>query len=89
VAKEEVLRFKLARLEEQKNIYWRQRAKVHWPQEGDRNTHFFQKYASERRKRSRLNRLVLDDGRIVEREEEMLEQVSNYYKNLFTSNAGN
>lgn len=89
VAKEEVLRFKLARLEEQKNIYWRQRAKVHWPQEGDRNTHFFHKYASERRKRSRLNRLVLDDGRIVEREEEMLEQVLNYYKNLFTSNAGN
>jgi hypothetical protein len=57
--------------------------------DGDKNTHFFHKYASERRKRSRLDRLVLDDGRVVEREKEILVQVSDYYKNLFTSNAGN
>lgn len=31
----------------------------------------------------------MDDGRVVEREEEILVQVSDYYKNLFTSNAGN
>lgn len=31
----------------------------------------------------------MDGGRIVEQEEEILEQVSNYYKNLFTSSAGN
>ena len=31
----------------------------------------------------------MDDGRVVEREEEILVQVSDYYKNLFISNAGN
>jgi hypothetical protein len=87
VDREEVLKHKLLKLEEQKNIYWRQRAKVHWLKDGDRNTHFFHKYASERRKSSRSNRLVEDGGRLVEREEEMLETVANYYKNLFTAHA--
>ena len=32
---------------------------------------------------------MLDDGKLVEREEEILVQVSNYYKHLFTSSAGN
>lgn len=83
------MKFKLGRLEEQKNIYWRQRAKVHWLRDGDRNTRFFHHFASERRKRSRLSRLVVEGGRVVEREEEILEQVSDYYKMLFTSSAGN
>lgn len=74
----ELLKFKLERLEEQKNLYWWQKAIVHWLENGDRNTNFPPQYTSERR-RSRVRRIVLDDGRVVEDEKEMLRLVSNFY----------
>lgn len=40
VRREEILRFKLEKLEEKKNLYWRQRAKAHWLDKGDRSTRF-------------------------------------------------
>jgi hypothetical protein len=88
VGREEILRYKLDRLEEQRNLYWRQRAKVHWLKEGDRNTRFYHQYASERRRRSRIMRLVQEDGGVVEEEEAIKNLVANSYKDLFTSHAG-
>ena len=70
-------------------MYGRQRAKVHWLENGDRNTNFFHQYASERRRRGRVSRIVPDDGRVVDDEGEMLGLVSNFYKDLFASNVGN
>ena len=42
VTKEAVLRFKVDRLEEQIDIFWKQRAHVNWLMKGDGNTTFFQ-----------------------------------------------
>lgn len=36
------------KLLERQEIYWHQRAKQFWLQQGDQNTHFFHKYASSR-----------------------------------------
>jgi hypothetical protein len=66
VHSEEILKFKLEKLEEKRNLYWRQRAKVHWLEKGDRNTRFFHQYASEWKRRSHINKLVKDDGVLVE-----------------------
>jgi hypothetical protein len=41
VAREDILRYKLQRLEEQVDIYWKQRAHVNWLQKGDPHTSFF------------------------------------------------
>jgi hypothetical protein len=41
VTKEAVLHFKVDRLEEQIDIYWKQRAHVNWLMKGDRNMTFF------------------------------------------------
>lgn len=49
VAREAVLRYRLDRLEEQIDIYWKQRAHVNWLEKGDRNTAFFHQACSERR----------------------------------------
>jgi hypothetical protein len=50
VRREHLIRFKLDRLEEQRELYWRQRAHVHWMKGGDKNTIFFHTVASERKK---------------------------------------
>jgi hypothetical protein len=38
VRREQVIRFKLNKLEEQRDLYWRQRAHVNWMKNGDKNT---------------------------------------------------
>jgi hypothetical protein len=48
--REAVWSFKVDRLEEQINIYWKQRAHANWLQFGDRNTSFLLKACSERRR---------------------------------------
>lgn len=89
VNKEQLLRYKLEKLEEQKDIYWKQRAHVHWLKNGDRNTKFFHKQATERRRRSRIRRLVQEDGGMVTDGREIHTLITEYYKTLFLSNAGN
>lgn len=41
IEKEGVLRYRLEKVEDQIDSYWRQRAHVKWMQHGDRNTAFF------------------------------------------------
>lgn len=50
VGREAVLSFKVDRIEEQIDIYWRQRAHVNWLEKGDRDTSFFHRACSERKK---------------------------------------
>lgn len=89
VGREEVLKYRLDKLKEQRHLYWKQRAHAHWLDKGDRNTKYFHQYATERRRRSRIHRLVADDGVIVEQETEKRALITNYYQILFHSNAGN
>jgi hypothetical protein len=86
--KEEVLRYKLNKLEEQKELYWKQRAHMHWMKDGDRNTKYFHSVATERRKMNRIKKLRREDNVVVEEEEEMKEVASNYFLNLFQASPG-
>jgi hypothetical protein len=88
VHKEEVLRFKLSRLEDQRELYWRQRAHINWMKGGDKNTKYFHSHASDRKRINRIKKLKKESGEVVEEEEAMKEVVTNYFINLFTSNAG-
>jgi hypothetical protein len=88
VRKEEVLRFKLSRLEDQKELYWKQRAHVNWMQGGDRNTNFFHAAATERKKQNHVKCLKRENGVVVEAEEAMKDVATNYFSELFTSTAG-
>jgi hypothetical protein len=87
VRKEAVLRYKLSKLEEQKEIYWKQRAHVHWMKEGDRNTKYFHTVASERKKLNKIVKLKREDGVVVEEQEAMKEVATNYFSNLFSSSS--
>jgi hypothetical protein len=88
VRKEEVLRFKLSRLEEQKELYWKQRAHVNWMKGGDRNTKFFHSAAMERKKMNHIRTLKTEDGGVAEAEEAKRDVAIDYFPQLFTSCAG-
>jgi hypothetical protein len=60
-----------------------------WLQHGDRNTKFFHKYASERRRTNKIRKLIKDDGDVVEETGAIQELVTNFYINLFQSHEGN
>jgi hypothetical protein len=49
---------KHARLLVQEETYWRQRAKMHWLQQGDLNTNFFHTTATVRSKAKKIMKLV-------------------------------
>jgi hypothetical protein len=88
VAREELLRYKLERVEEQIDVFWRQRAHVNWLQNGDKNTAFFHAACRERAKKNRIGRLRREDGGWMEGEEEERAFIANYFSLLFRSNGG-
>jgi hypothetical protein len=42
------------KLEEQKDIYWKQRANVQWLNSGDKNTKYFHAFALERKRMNKI-----------------------------------
>ncbi|XP_038985517.1 uncharacterized protein LOC120111723 [Phoenix dactylifera] len=50
----------------QQEILWRQKSRVQWIQEGDRNTRFFHQAAVIRRHRNRIRAIRDEDGQLVE-----------------------
>jgi hypothetical protein len=75
-------------LQDQLNVYGKQRARIAWLLKGDRNTKFFHAYASKRRRKNTIKQLKEDGGIVVEGERLKL-FVANHYQNLFMSHAGN
>ncbi|XP_040957843.1 uncharacterized protein [Gossypium hirsutum] len=69
--------------------YWEQRARINWLKYGDRNTAFFHKQASQRRKYNRIQRLKFDDGRETEDCREMEAIASSYFLKLFSTGGRN
>jgi hypothetical protein len=86
--KEQVLRYRLERVEEQWDTHWKQRAHVTWLQHGDRNTTYFHSVASERKKQNTIKKLRREGGLVVEGEENLQALVTNYFSGLFTPMAG-
>lgn len=86
VRREAVLSFKLDRMEEQVELYWKQRAHVNWLQKGDRNTTFFHHCCNERRQINRIGKLLKDDVSWVEEDRQIKLFITNHFSQLFRSN---
>jgi hypothetical protein len=50
--------YRLDKVEEQVDIFWRQRAHANWMEKGDMNTEFFHRWCSERRRRLVFGELI-------------------------------
>lgn len=85
VAGEEVARYRVERMEEQLNTYYKQHAHMTWLRKGDRNTSFFHASVKERRRTNRIGKLRREDGSWAVKEEEKKEVVTKYFAQLFRS----
>lgn len=85
----EVKRKELAELVEYlleiEEIHHLQRSRATWLKNGDRNTGFFQAFASARRKKNMIKKLKDGNGDLVEGTADLNSHIQNYFANLFTN----
>jgi hypothetical protein len=74
----------LCELFEREEIMARQRSRVNWLREGDRNTSFFHARASARRRTNKIDMLRHEDGSKCEAQSEIKCMVQSFYENLFS-----
>ncbi|GAU31579.1 hypothetical protein TSUD_54020 [Trifolium subterraneum] len=72
----------------QEEGYWKQRAKMHWLQEGDMNTKFFHMLAIVRSKKKKVKKLIADNGTEAHTQEELCEVDKSYFDTLFKPKDG-
>jgi hypothetical protein len=65
------------------DVFWRQRAKTHWLQDGDLNTKFFHAAATSRRKTNRILSLVDEAGHRVTEAPDICNVARDYFTNIF------
>lgn len=64
-----------------KEIKWKQKAKVQWLREGDKNTKFFHRIASSRRNTNFIHNLVEENGNEVNASD-LHNHITSYFMNL-------
>ena len=79
------LRKEINDLLDSEETIWRQRSKVHWYKEGDRNTKFFHARASERRRKNTILGLWNDNGEWCESKESITAIAISYFENIYST----
>ena len=81
----EVLALKeLEEWEFREEIFWKQKSRIDWLQEGDRNTAFFHNSVKARRHGNSLSSLVLPDGTQIFSREAISREAVQYFSDLFS-----
>ena len=79
------LRVEIQGLKYKEEIMWKQRSRVNWLREGDRNTRYFHCKANQRNKHNYILGFEDDNGLWTEDESHMGGLVEAYFTNIFTS----
>ena len=66
-------------------MFWKQKSRVFWLREGDRNTKFFHALTKQRRARSKITQFLDANGNTVEDEEGLVAMASSYFRQIFES----
>lgn len=67
----------------QEEVWMRQRSRVPWLREGDRNTGYFQAQAAQRRRTNIISGLRCSDGSACANEDEDKHEVQSFYQQLY------
>ncbi|XP_074320432.1 uncharacterized protein LOC141657179 [Silene latifolia] len=67
------------------HFYWKDRSRIRWLTDGDRNTAFFQKSVTIRRSFNRILSLTNNAGLTISGHDELNKHISTYFTDLFTS----
>jgi hypothetical protein len=76
---------RLVELHHREELMWRQRSRVQWLSEGDKNTYFFHQRASHRKNKNKIVRLTRPDGTVSDIPAEMKQMTRSFYDNLYRS----
>ncbi|CAL1377841.1 unnamed protein product [Linum trigynum] len=79
------LRTEVEELENNEEKYWKQRSRADWLKDGDKNTNFFHKKASARRRRNMLRKLRDEEDRMYTRKEALFKCFTDYFTSMFTA----
>lgn len=63
----------------------RQRSRVDWLLEGDRNTEFFHAHARSHKGTNKIHSLLREDGSLCDSQGEIKGMMQEFYENIFTS----
>ena len=69
----------------QEELYWRQRSRISWLQDGDRNTRYFHAMASQRKRNNHIKSLKNSEGYLVEDIVALHDMVRSYFNSLYHS----
>lgn len=81
------LTIRLQQLLSQEESYWTQRAKVIWLKDGDSNTSYFHRKASNRRRKNRLLGLFDENGIRHEDDKGVENVVTSYFQKMFSASS--
>ena len=66
-------------------MFWRQKSRVLWLREGDRNSKYFHALVKQRRAKNRITQLLDENGNVVEDEEGLVAIATSYFRQIFES----
>ena len=66
-------------------MFWKQKSRVFWLREGDRNTKFFHALTNQRRAENKITQLLDTYGNVVEDEEGLVAIATSYIRQIFES----
>ena len=64
-------------------IFWKQKARIEWLQEGDKNTAFFFNSVKARQHGNAISSLVTDRGEVISSTQDIANEAVHYFASLF------
>eukprot|EP00253_Pinus_taeda_P012127 PITA_12127 len=80
--KEQDMENKLLAREKQEEVLWRQKSRIRWLKEGEKNTKFFHKSTVQRRMRNHISQIINDQGEKVETQKEIEHEFIQHFKEM-------
>ncbi|XP_027183967.1 uncharacterized protein LOC113782270 [Coffea eugenioides] len=70
------------------DMFWSQKARAAWLNDGDKNTRFFHACVSERRRKSMIHQIRSQCGEWLEREDDISKGTVSFFQQLFSDQSG-